>query len=106
MTLEDFQRFIDEQDALFRHAGASQTERERIFARTVKMAEEFGELCGEVLASAGDQRKEKLTEHTPETFKDELADVLITTFLLAKSMNIDLMSALDSKVQKIKERRG
>ena len=58
MTFEKFQKFIDDQDALFRSVkNASQTERERILSRTVKISEEFGELCDEVLASLGDQRK-------------------------------------------------
>jgi NTP pyrophosphatase (non-canonical NTP hydrolase) len=106
MTLENFIQFIDEQDVIFRKAkDTNQTDRERTFARTIKMAEEFGELCSEVLASVGDQRKEKLAEHSEQSLRDEFADVLITTFLVAKSMNVDVMSALDHKIQKIRMRR-
>lgn len=67
MTLEDLQSFIDEQDILFRSAkSASQSEKERILARTVKISEELGELCDEVLASMGDQRTGKLEERDGE----------------------------------------
>jgi NTP pyrophosphatase (non-canonical NTP hydrolase) len=104
MTLQEFKKFIDEQDSLLRQVKiTNQNERERVFARTIKMAEEFGELCSEVLASVGDQRKDKLSEHNIESIKDEFADVLITTFLLAKSMDIDIMDTLDNKIKKIKE---
>lgn len=54
MNMEDFQKFIDEQDTFFRSLkNTSETERERILSRTVKISEEFGELCDEVLASLG-----------------------------------------------------
>ncbi len=107
MTIEEFQKFIDEQDALFRSVKtASQTERERILARTVKISEEFGELCDEVLASLGDQRTGKMGERSVEGLADEFADVVITTFLLAKAMDVDVMKALGRKTQKIREKHN
>lgn len=107
MTIEDFQKFIDEQDALFRSVKtASQTERERILARTVKISEEFGELCDEVLASIGGQRSGKMEGRSPESLSDEFADVVITTFLLAKSMDVDVMDALARKTEKIREKHN
>ncbi len=95
MTLEDFQKFIDDQ-----------TERERILSRTVKISEEFGELCDEVLASMGDQRKGKMEGRDLDALSDEFADVIITTFLLAKSMNIDIPNALERKIKKIKAKHN
>jgi NTP pyrophosphatase (non-canonical NTP hydrolase) len=107
MKIEDFQQFIDDQDALFRRVkDTNQNERERIFARTIKLNEEVGELCSEVLASVGDQRKDKLNNHDEQSLKDEFADVLITTFLLAKVMNVDVMATLDHKIEKIKEKHN
>jgi len=107
MTLEDFQKFIDDQDAMFRTLkSTNQNERERIFARTIKLGEEYGELCDAVLASVGDQRKDKLALQGANDLKDEFADVLIVTFMLAKSMNVDVMQALDHKVQKIREKHN
>ena len=107
MTIEDFQKFVDEQDALFRSVkSASQTERERILSRTVKISEEFGELCDEVLASMGDQRTGKMEDRNIESLPDEFADVVITTFLLAKSMDVNIMEALEHKIKKIREKHN
>ncbi|MEK7531552.1 MAG: MazG nucleotide pyrophosphohydrolase domain-containing protein [Patescibacteria group bacterium] len=107
MTLEDLQNFINEQDTLFRSAkSASQTERERVLARTVKISEELGELCDEVLASMGDQRSGKLEVRDSENLSGEFADVIITTFLLAKSMNVNVSEALEKKIKKIRERHN
>lgn len=103
MTLEVLEKFIDDHDALLRAVGdATQTERERIYARVIKLGEEYGELCDEVLASAGDQRKDKLAkEHDLE---GEFADVVIVAFLLAKTMRVDMGKALQNKIEKIKKR--
>ncbi len=109
MTLEDFQRFIDEQDTLLsRMRGDTNgySERERIFARTVKLGEEYGELCDAVLASVGDQRKGKLTQEKVGDLEGEFADVMIVLFLLAKAMGIDIMSVLDTKVAKIRAKHN
>jgi NTP pyrophosphatase (non-canonical NTP hydrolase) len=105
MTVEELQKFIDEQDEFFRARRAGDfSEREHVFARTIKLGEEFGELCDQVLASIGGQRKDKLAVQEADALKDEFADVLITTFMLAKAMNVDIMQALDHKVKKIRER--
>ncbi len=105
MNLETFQQFIDEQDALFRsRPSMGQTDKDRVFARTIKLGEEYGELCDEVLASVGDQRKGKLDED--RDLEGEFADVVIVTFLLAKAMNVDMASALENKIQKIKEKHN
>jgi len=103
MTMEELQKFINEQDAFFRSVkDQTLTERERILACTVKISEEFGELCDEVLSSLGDQRKGKMENHDPDGLSDEFADVIITTFLLAKLMNVDIPKALSKKIEKIK----
>lgn len=105
MTFEEFQHFIDQQDALFKSVKAvEQNERERIFARTIKLGEEYGELCDEVLASVGDQRKGKLDE--VHDIEGEFADVVIVAFLLAKAMNIDMQKALGQKIERIKEKHN
>lgn len=105
MTLETLQQFIEDQDALFRAVkDSSQTERERIFSRVIKLGEEYGELCDEILASTGDQRKDKLSDK--HDLEGEFADVVIVAFLLAKAMNVDMKSALENKMQKIKEKHN
>ena len=105
MSFEELQEFIDSEDALFRSLkDANQNERERIFARTIKLGEEYGELCDEVLASVGDQRKDKL--NAAHDLEGEFADVVIVAFLLAKAMNVDMGSALSKKIEKIKEKHN
>ena len=47
------------------------------------------------------QRVEKL-QNKESKIDEELADVLITTLLLAKNMNIDVISGLKKKIEKIK----
>lgn len=105
MTWEEFQTFIDRQDAFFRSLNVGgTTKREEIYARTVKLGEEFGELCDEMLASAGDQRRNKLqAEHD---LAGEFADVIIVTFLLAKSMGVDIPEALAVKIRTIEEKHN
>lgn len=107
MQFEDFKKFINEQDVLLRatkHVGLS--DRELILTRTTKIMEEFGELCDEVLASLGDQRTGKMDGRSKEDLGDEFADVAITTFMLAKTMDIDIMDALARKTEKIKAKHN
>lgn len=105
MTLETFQQFIDAQHAFFRKV-KRQTKKDRVFARTIKLGEEYGELCDEVLASVGDQRKTKLAKEKTGDLEGEFADVLIVLFMLAKAMDVDVMKALDAKVKKIKAKHN
>ncbi len=97
-------KFIDmEHDRLKKSKGSS-THQERILARTVKLGEEFGELCNEILVHNNDQRKEKMMNHDKHTLPDEFADVIITTLLLAKETDVDIKRALEDKIEKINER--
>jgi NTP pyrophosphatase (non-canonical NTP hydrolase) len=75
-----------------------------ILARTVKLGEEFGELCEEVLAYNSLQRKQKLDNHDRENLREEFADVIITALLLAKSMNVNIEKALEMKMQRLDQR--
>ncbi|MBR9681386.1 MAG: hypothetical protein GOV00_01150 [Candidatus Altiarchaeota archaeon] len=74
-----------------------------ILARTVKLGEEVGELCEAVLSNLSLQWK-----HKPKVSRDELekefADVVITTLLMAHSMDVDVRGALERKIQVIKNR--
>ena len=104
MKLKELLEFIElENQRILKHYG-SPTKSEEILARTVKLGEEFGELCDEILASNGDQRKEKLENHDKHNLPKEFADVIITTLLLAKSMNIDIKEALAKKIERINKR--
>jgi NTP pyrophosphatase (non-canonical NTP hydrolase) len=107
MTIEEFQKFIDEQSAFLRSKmHPDHTDREVVLAGAVKVSEEFGELCDEILASMNYQRTGKMDGRSAESLADEFADVVITTFLLAKSMDVDVMKALGRKTQKIREKHN
>lgn len=107
MTFEDLEQFIDEMDLLFsKRKDVDYSQREVIFARTIKLGEEFGELCDQVLAFVGDQRKNKLMENGTQELPGEFADVVIVAFLLAKAMDIDMRQALEQKMQKIREKHS
>jgi NTP pyrophosphatase (non-canonical NTP hydrolase) len=105
MELGDLLRFIEvEDEKLKRRYGSLPNHEEVILARTVKLGEEFGELCEEVLACSSLQRKQKLDNHDKENLREEFADVLITTLLLAKSMNVNIERALEMKMQRLNQR--
>jgi len=64
----------------------------------------LGELCDEILAHNSMQRKQKLDNHNKDNLSEEFADVIITTLLLAKAMNVDIEKALERKIEKVNKR--
>lgn len=103
MTLDDLLNFIEEEDIrLKKRYGNYSDQTKRILARTVKLSEEVGELCSEILAYNAFQRKEKLLKKG--NLEGELADVIITTLLLARSVDVDIKEALLAKMSKLKNR--
>ena len=102
--MDELLKFIDEQDKKLLKYFPNSTLQEEILSRTAKLTEEVGELAGEVLASKGSQRKEKLENHNNESLEGEFADVVITTLLLAKTMNVDIKKSLKEKIGKIEKR--
>jgi len=105
MTFEELLNWIDLEDKRLREKfGNYPDEEKRILARTVKVSEELGELCDEVLSFNSMQRQEKLDEDKAENLSAEFADVWITTLLLAKTMGVDVRAALSRKIEKINKR--
>jgi len=104
MTLEELAAFIEEADSYLKEKYPQETAETRVFSRTIKISEELGELCGEVMAQNNQQRQEKLDAANRETLGSEFADVLITTLLLAHSMEVDIPAALEKKIAKIRAR--
>ena len=104
MEFKNLLKFIEDEDKrLSKYYGYSDKEK-RILARTVKLTEELGELCDEVLSYNSLQRQDKLNNREEENLSKEFADVVITTFLLAKAMDIDIEKALGEKIEEIKKR--
>jgi len=105
MELKYLLKFIEiEDERLKKYYGGYDDQEKRILARTVKLTEELGELCDEVLAYNSLQRKQKLDNHDKENLPEEFADVIITALLLAKAMNVDIEAALEKKVEKVNKR--
>ena len=105
MELRNLLRFIETEDEKLKKRFSSYVnEEEVILARTVKLGEEFGELCEEVLAYNSLQRKQKMDNHDKENLPEEFADVIITTLLLAKTLNVNIEKALEEKMQKLNHR--
>ncbi|NTW15325.1 MAG: hypothetical protein HGA38_03070 [Candidatus Moranbacteria bacterium] len=83
--------------------GGGQTERERLYARVIKLNEEVGELCDEILALNNDQREEKMRGRSGDNLSHEIADVLIVTLLIAEYLGLDPSDALRKKIARIDE---
>lgn len=81
----------------------SKTERE-ILIETVKLNEEVGELCNDILGVLKLQRKAKQRRFDKRNVYEEFADVIITTIVLAQVTGVDLERALNEKLDKIEER--
>jgi len=79
-----------------------QTEKEIILSRNLKLIEEVWELSSDVLQKFYKRRESDFDENN---LKQEFSDVILTTLLLAKSLNIDINEALIIKLNKI-EKRG
>lgn len=104
MEMKKLLEFVERVSEQLAKGNPGSTQTERVFARMVKLTEEVGELADEVLASQGDQRKEKLEGKNEESLGNEVADVLITTLVLAASLNVDVPKALVKKIAKIEAR--
>lgn len=78
----------------------SQTEKE-ILTKTIKLNEEVGELCNDILAILKLQRKAKLESFDRHNIYEEFADVIITTLQLASIANVDIERAVAEKMKKI-----
>lgn len=79
-------------------------EERAILVETVKLNEEVGELCNDILGVLKLQRKAKQRKFDKRNIYEEFADVIITTIVLAQTAGVDLERALKEKLDKIEER--
>jgi NTP pyrophosphatase (non-canonical NTP hydrolase) len=104
MEFKDLLKFIKKEDKRIKKKfGKGVTQRERILFRMIKIGEEYGELCESILAFNKLQRQEKPDKANTD-LAGELADVIITTLLLAESLGIDIQEALKRKMEAIDRR--
>ncbi len=81
------------------------TPREKeILAMTVKLNEEVGELCNDILSILKLQRKSKLASFDRRNIYQEFADVFITLMQLAVTANVNMERAIKDKLKTIEER--
>lgn len=100
MNTKDLSDFIDlHHEWLRKHYDCPDKQKE-ILARTVKLSEEVGELCEQILSFNSLQLKRKLDNFKKENLDDEFADVIVTTLLLAKSADVDIRKAVENKIAK------
>jgi len=71
---------------------------QRIFARTMKIVEELGELADEILTSMNLQRNTKIAQFSKENLEDEFADVLASLILLGNELEIDVEAVIRKKI--------
>jgi NTP pyrophosphatase (non-canonical NTP hydrolase) len=105
MNLKSLQELIKENNKKVPNVYKLSTpEEQEILARTVKLNEEVGELCNDILAVLKMQRKSKLERFDKRNFYEEFADVLITTIQLASVAGVDVERAVGDKLKKIEEK--
>ena len=104
MEWKEILKFIEIESERIRKRYPNLDKEKLTLAQTVKINEELGELYNEVLNHLSLQRKEKLVNMDKKVIEEEFSDVLITTLLLAKRMDIDIERALEEKISKINKR--
>jgi NTP pyrophosphatase (non-canonical NTP hydrolase) len=77
---------------------------QRVFARTMKVVEELGELSDEILTSMNLQRDSKIAKFSRENLEDEFADVLGSLVLLGCELDIDIEKVITKKIKFTRER--
>lgn len=77
---------------------------QRVFARTMKIVEELGELADEILTSMNLQRESKVAQFSQENVEDEFADVLGSLVLLAIELDIDIEKVIKKKIDYTRQR--
>lgn len=116
MKFKELQQFIDKEHNRLEILYKDQTKKDlqnpqklihhkRSLGRIVKLNEEVGELCEAVMCEMGLQRQIKLDKHKHSHLEDEIGDVIITTLLLAKELNVDVTKSINNKMKKINKRK-
>ena len=77
---------------------------QEILSRTVKLNEEVGELCNDILSILKLQRKAKLENFDKRNVYQEFADVIMTTIQLANAAGVDVERAIDDKLKKVESK--
>jgi|GEM_PF-306626 len=77
---------------------------QRVFARTMKVMEELGELSDELLTSMNLSRDSKIAKFSQENVEDEYADVMACVIILGNELGIDVEKVMRKKIKFTHER--
>lgn len=97
--------FIDRTLNKWRYPSAQDyTMRERIFAWSLKISEEVGELHEQILGKFWWQRNTKTDKISDEKLKNEIADIILSAIRLWRLMDLDIQELLDNKIKTLEIR--
>jgi len=106
MTFDELLNFIEEQGEWLKKKYKDEKDKKLgHLLRLSKLTEEVGELAEQVLGSLKHQRKNKSKKMDSDSVEEEIADVLITTLLLAHVMGVDVKKTLSNRIKKITKRQ-
>lgn len=103
-----FHSFIHKIDSFFRKKDNDLDFESRNLARLVKIGEEYGELCKDVLQYVRAYKKndKEHMEVLRPNMEEEFADMIITIHMLAKSMEVDIDKVVQEKMPKVEQKLG
>lgn len=104
MEMDELLEFTSQENERLRAYHSGLDEDNAPLIQTVKLNEEIGELCDSILAYDSLQRSEKLVVFEEQDIDEEVADVIITTLLLADTIDVDIEVALENKIKAVEER--
>ncbi len=104
LTMEEIQDFIKKVRHAMNEQFFSRDGQLAVLMSMVKISEEVGELSDAVLHYMKQQRPDKILPEVDQHVADELADVILSTVMLAQDMQIDVTMALQRKMLVIKSR--
>ena len=103
MELKEILNFIEDEHKIIIKRLNLENNPIKSYTMLAKITEELGELSEAILANQNLQRKEKLSKHYD--IGAEMADVILTTLILAKDLNINISKSIEEKITKVKSRR-
>lgn len=99
--IEFIEKYAKRQKEMF---GELKDNEKLILSSTVKVSEELGELCDQVLSYNSRQRKEKIDKFSKDSLSEEFADTVLAILMLAHNMKVDINMALTNKIKKLTEK--
>lgn len=104
MTISDLCQQYKEISEFLNQRWPLKNDQQRIFARTMKIVEELGELSDEILTSMNLQRNTKIEQFSHQNIEDEFADVMGSLLLLGIELDIDVEEVMQRKINFTRQR--